>query len=182
MKKTSLLLLIFCSLLTACHVPRPTIETESNHELETIVANAARELTMQAILTQLQPSNTPTSSIPITSTPSFTPQKTYTEAPGFGSISGSILGYPYGDIPRLSIVALSQSSPGTYWYWITGVGNTYYSMDGYVSAGRYQVVAYDSSNHAGGCPTIVEVKNNEMVTCDISNWGGGYPAKPAGVP
>ena len=55
-------------------------------------------------------------------------------------------------------------------------------MDGYISEGKYKMVAYDSSGHAGGCTTIIEVKADEMVTCDITSWGGGYPAKPAGVP
>jgi hypothetical protein len=183
MKKSLLLVLGLCIFLISCHVPRPVLGTDTTqNELETMVALTEQAFTMQAIMTQLQPSFTPTNPVFPTATFTLTPEVTLTLESGFGSISGSIIGYPYGDIPRLSIVALSTTALGTYWYWITGMGNTYYSMDGYVSTGKYQVVAYDSSGHSGGCPTIVEVKNSEMVTCDITNWGGGYPAKPAGVP
>ncbi len=55
-------------------------------------------------------------------------------------------------------------------------------MNGYITAGDYQVVAYDSSGHAGGCAGNVKVVTNQTVICDIGNWGGGYPAKPSGVP
>jgi hypothetical protein len=121
---------------------------------------------------------TPTITMPPTLTMGVTPSPT----PGLGTIAGSIIGYPYGSVPALAIVAFGQKPPFNYWYWITGTGNTFFSMDGYITTGQYQVVAYDSSGHVGGCVVIVQVVTNQTVTCDISNWGGGYPSKPAGVP
>jgi hypothetical protein len=133
----------------------------------------------------LAPSATIGSTLTATATLHPTPTvvgPTPSPTPGLGTIAGSIIGYPYGSVPALAIVAFGQEPPYNYWYWITGTGNTYFSMDGYITTGHYQVVAYDSSGHTGGCPTIVQVVTNQTVTCDISNWGGGYPAKPAGVP
>ncbi len=114
--------------------------------------------------------------------PTLTVRATPSPTPGLGTIAGSIIGYPYGSVPALAIVAFEQEAPYNYWYWITGTGNTYFSMDGYITTGHYQVVAYDSSSHTGGCPVIVQVVTNQTVTCDISNWGGGYPSKPSIVP
>lgn len=183
MKIRPILLLFLCLLLTACNMPRPGEGTDTDQsQVKTIVAATAQALTQQAGGAPLQPLATSTDSLPPTITPTLTPNITNTPEPGFGSISGYIYGYPYGDIPQLSIVAFEQGPPYHYWYLIIASGSTYYSMDGYVSSGKYQVVAYDSSGHTGGCTTIVEVRNNEMVTCDITNWGGGYPAKPGGVP
>ncbi len=69
-----------------------------------------------------------------------------------------------------------------YWYWITGAGQTSYSMDGYIPPSVYQVVAYDASGHAGGCTGLVTVMSNQTVNCDITGWGGSYPTKPSKVP
>jgi hypothetical protein len=183
MKIQSVLFLVLCLLMTACNVPRSGVDTEKNSsDIETTVPTTAQTLTEQTAVSLQAPTSTPTDSLPPTSTPTITPNITNTPEPGFGSISGNIYGYPYGSVPRLAIVAHGQETTYHYWYLIINAGNTYFSMDGYISSGKYQVVAYDSSGHAGGCTTIIEVKNNEMVTCDITNWGGGYPAKPAGVP
>ncbi|MGA2505537.1 MAG: hypothetical protein ABSG01_15755 [Anaerolineales bacterium] len=126
----------------------------------------------------IEPINTATATLNPTVTVGSTPSPTL----GLGTIAGGIVGYPYGSVPSLAIVAFGQEPPFRYWYWITGAGNTYYSMDGYITTGHYQVVAYDSSNHSGGCTSIVQVISNQTVNCDISNWGSGYPAKPSGVP
>jgi hypothetical protein len=113
----------------------------------------------------------------LTLTPSNTP------IPKPGTIEGGISGYPYGSLQKLAIVAFGQEPPYNYSYWITGTGNTSYSMTSdYLLPGKYQVVAYDSSNHTGGCPVIVTVISDQTVTCNITNWGGGYPAKPSDVP
>jgi hypothetical protein len=187
MKIQSVLFLILCLLMTACNVPRPVVATETNpRDIETVVASTTQALTEQAAVSLPAPTSTPTDSLPPTFTPTLTPNITFTPEPGFGFISGNIYGYPYGNIPQLSIVAFGQQPPYNWWYLIIGAGSTFFSMDDggnpYVSSGKYRVVAYDSSGHTGGCTTIIEVKNNEMVTCDITNWGGGYPAKPAGIP
>jgi hypothetical protein len=183
MKTPFVVFFVLSLFLVACNVPRlvETADTDQS-QIETIVATTAQALTQHAVTSPQQPSSTASDSLSSTITPTLTPNITDTPEPGFGSISGNIYGYPYGDLPQLAIVAHEQQPPYHYWYLILGVGNSFFSMDGYVSSGKYQVVAYDSSGHAGGCTSIVEVKNNEMVTCDITNWGGGYPAKPAGVP
>lgn len=182
MKMRTILYLVFCLLLTSCNLPGSDGNTDDQAQIETIVAATAHVLTLQsgsstqtflpASTDFLQPTITLTKAPEISSTPE----------PGFGSISGSISSYPYGSVPQLAIVALEQQAPYHYWYLITNAGNTYFSMDGYISSGRYQVVAYDPSGHTGGCLTIVEVKNNEMVVCNIIDWSGTYPAKPVGVP
>ena len=80
-------------------------------------------------------------------------------------------------------MAFGQEPPYNYSYMITSPGDTSYSMSSqYLVPGKYQVVAYDSSNRAGGCPGIVTVVSEQTATCNITHWGGGYPAKPAGVP
>jgi hypothetical protein len=80
-------------------------------------------------------------------------------------------------------VAYGQEPPYNYSYLITGAGETYFSMSSnYLIPGHFQVVAYDSSGHAGGCTINVLVISNQTVNCDITNWGAGYPAKPSGVP
>src|SRR5450759_1496247 len=61
--------------------------------------------------------------------PTMTVGATASPTPGLGSIAGSIIGYPYGSVPALAIVAFGQEPPLNYWYWITGTGNTYFSMD-----------------------------------------------------
>lgn len=109
------------------------------------------------------------------------PTNTPNSAPG--TIAGGISGYPYGSVPGLAIVAYGQEPPYNYSYMITGAGETYFAMSSsYLIPGHYQVVAYDSSGHAGGCTVNVLVISNETVNCDITNWGGGYRAKPSGVP
>ena len=132
-------------------------------------------------ITLQEPSDT-SEPIIFTETPSLTPNVTGTPEPGFGSISGNIYGYPYGIIPQIVIVAFEQLPPYHYWYVINAPGSSIYSMDGFISSGKYQVVAYDPAGHSGGCVNIIVVKADEMITCDISNWGGGYPVKPAGIP
>jgi hypothetical protein len=136
--------------------------------------------TLTATLTMTTgPTNTET----LSPTPSQTKAPTNTPIPDPGTIAGSISGYPYGAIPSLALVAFNQDKPGYYSYWITVTGQTSFSMtSSYLLPGHYQVVAYDADGHTGGCTTIALVKSNETVTCDITAWGGGYPAKPAGVP
>ena len=146
--------------------------------------------------TQVQPTNTdtqasapsPTWTSTSALTPSIaqTPTATTTPIPKPGAIAGGISGYPYGSVPSLVVVAYKQNS-GTYWYLITNPGATSYSMTdssnkGFVSPGSYQVVAYDASGNTGGCPSMVTVISEQTVNCNITNWGGGYPAKPSGIP
>ena len=139
--------------------------------------------------TQTQtPSPIPTETIGATHTrtptapPTMTIGPTDTSTPGLGTIAGAISGYPYGSVPSFAIVAFEQEAPFRYWYLLIPSGSSYYSMDGYITTGNYLVVAYDSSGHSGGCTSIVQVKSNQTVNCDVTNWGGGYPAKPSGVP
>jgi hypothetical protein len=125
----------------------------------------------------------PSPTITLTLKPTNTNAPTKTPIPDPGSIAGNILGYPYGSLPGLSIVAYGQEPPYNYSYVITGAGTAYYSLSGsYLIPGHYQVVAYDSSGNSGGCSTLVLVVSNQTVNCDINNWGGGYRAKPAAVP
>ncbi len=126
----------------------------------------------------------PTMSLAAANTPFFTniPLFTSTPEPGFGSIAGAIVGYPFGGSPRFAVVAYEQNPPYHYWYWITAPGAASYSMDGYVSSGRYQVVAYSSDGPRGGCVTLIEVRKNETAICDITDWAGAYRDKPADVP
>ncbi len=50
-------------------------------------------------------------------------------------------------------------------------------------SGKYQVVAYDPPDIKEVVPLIVVVvKKDEMTTCDITDWSGSFPDKPAGVP
>ena len=125
------------------------------------------------------PSSTPS----ITQKPTNTFAATSTPKPDPGSIAGAISNYPYGSVPGLTIVAYGQEPPYNYSYWITGAGSTYFEMTSqYMLPGNYLVVAYDADGHRGGCTAYALVKSNQTVTCDITNWGGGYPAKPANVP
>ena len=137
----------------------------------------------------------PTNTITIPMTPTFTPTlgpsptHTLTPAPSNtpipkpGSIAGAISGYPYGSQPALAIVAFGQQKPYYYSYMIANPGTSSYSMSSsYLIPGQFQVVAYDSSNHSGGCTALVTVISEQTVTCDITNWGGSYPPKPSGVP
>jgi hypothetical protein len=138
-----------------------------------------------------QPTSTPTVAPSSTFTPTFGPSATMTltlppsatPIPKPGSIEGAISGYPYGSQPSLAIVAFGQAPPNYYSYMITNPGVSSFSMSSnYLIPGQFQVVAYDASGHSGGCPALVAVISEQTVTCDISNWGGGYPPKPSGVP
>lgn len=169
--------LVVLSFLSACNLPRaaPTPGTD-------LVASLVAA-TLQELATPLNlpiPSTTPSLQPPTPTSPStLTPTPGTTMTPVPGSIEGSISGYPFGSLPALIVVAFDQSSPYLkYWYWKTAPGNTSYAMDGYVSPGPYQVVAYDASGHAGGCITLVTVVSNQKVSCDITDWAGSYPANP----
>lgn len=207
MKKTKspLFLILLGMLLTACNLPRaaatprsedipslalPTSGVDTNL-LATVVAATLQALTPAATSTLTLPS--PTSTPALTDTPTATPTQTVTftspvtatltptETPSPGTIAGGIYGYPYGSVPRLVIVAFNQEKP-YYWWLIIPAGSTWYSMDEFIPPGKYQVVAYDAAGHAGGCPSIVTVKGGQTATCDITDWSGGYRAKPADVP
>ena len=118
-----------------------------------------------------------------TQSPTITKESTRTPIPAPGTIAGDIYGYPYGAVPQLAIVAFGQEPPYNYSWWITATGDTYFSMSSsYLLPGHYQVVAYDSSGHSGGCSVNVLVVSDQTVNCDIKNWGGGYPVKPSDVP
>jgi hypothetical protein len=190
-------------LLTACNLPQNGGTGTDTGSVETIVASTLAALTQAAQLTPFTSPSSPTSVQPsISQSPTLVPTGTMgptntqtppppptatvlptnTSTPGLGTIAGGIYGYPYGSVPALAIVAFGQEPPYRYWYLITGAGSSYFSMDGYITSGNYQVVAYDSSGHAGGCSVNVQVISNQTVDCDISNWGGGYPVKPSGVP
>ena len=194
----SLLLVI---LLAACNLPKGDVTGPDTGAVATKVALTLAALTQTAQQmpitspaspTSDQPTNTQIPTLTGTTVPTYTqiPTRLPTETPGPtntplsapGTISGSISGYPYGSVPGLAIVAFGQEPPYRYWYLLTAPGSTYYSMDGYITTGNYQVVAYDSSGHAGGCTVNVLVISNDTVNCDITNWGGGYQAKPSGVP
>jgi hypothetical protein len=184
-------------LLSACNLPQGGDSGQVNGTVATTVASTLVALTQPASQPTIVSPDSPTAEqtantqVPTftmtmeptnTQVPTGTTGPTVTSIPGMGSIAGAISGYPYGSVPSLAVVAFGQEPPYYYWYLITGPGNTYYSMDGYVTSGNYQVVAYDSSGHAGGCTSYVLVVANQTVNCDISNWGGGYRAKPSGVP
>jgi hypothetical protein len=151
---------------------------------EPSITNTVVKATVSPQLTS-SPSSSPGPTLTSTQTlePSKTKAATNTPIPEPGTIAGNILGYPYGSLPSLSIVAFGQEPPYNYSYIITNPGSAYYEMTGdYVLPGHYQVVAYDSSNHKGGCSMIVEVTSKKTVICDINNWSGSYPNKPAKVP
>lgn len=189
-------------LLAACNLPQGYENTPDPGILSTKVALTLVALTQLAqqvpIIspgspTSVQPANTqnptPTeTTVPIyTQTPTqlptgtIAPTNTPLSAPG--TVAGSISGYPYGSLPSLAIVAYGQEPPYYYSYMITGAGQTYFEMTtSYLLPGHYQVVAYDTSGHAGGCNFNVMVISNQTVNCDITNWGGSYRAKPSGVP
>jgi len=141
--------------------------------------------------TRTQPTNT----ITVALTPTFTPMLAYmltqtltlkptdTPLPKPGSIAGAITGYPFGNLPSLAIVAFGQERPYNHSYLITNPGDSSYSMSTiYLIPGQFQVVAYDSSNHSGGCAALITVISEQTVTCDITNWGAGYPPKPSDIP
>ena len=169
-------------LLAACNLPQGKPDTG-------IVATKVA-LTLAALTQSAPQAPLATPEIPATQVlPTYTPIPTYTvgatETPNLtpGVIAGGISGYPYGSVPRLAIVAFQQEAPYNRGYIITIAGETYFvNNSSYLIPGHYQVVAYDSSGHTGGCSVIVQVISNQTVNCDITNWGGGYPAKPSFVP
>ena len=191
--------ILLISFLYACNLRKvgipggATSDTVATNVVMTLTAfnQSSREQTQSTSPIPEEPTNTLPAAASPTSTPMVTliPTMTLTLAPTNtpipkpGTIAGGISGYPYGSLPKLAIVAFLQEPPYNYSYWITAAGNTAYSMtSSYLIPGKYQVVAYDSSNHSGGCPVIVTVISEQTVTCDITHWGGGYPAKPSGVP
>lgn len=94
----------------------------------------------------------------------------------FGIISGGVYGYPYGDLPQLTIVAFNQNSG--YWYWVgTVAGQSYFTITD-IPAGTYQVVAYDGSGHAGGTSVSIELKGGQTANADLNNWAGSFPSNP----
>lgn len=203
--RNALLLILLWTLLTACNLPLTTATPNSEYTsppvmptsgvdtnlLATVVAATLQALTPAATSTLALPSPTSTPAITDTPTATLTPTATFTppatststptETPSPGTISGGIYGYPYGSVPRLVIVAFNQEKP-YYWWLIIPAGSTWYSMDKFIPPGKYQVVAYDAAGHAGGCPSIVTVKGGQTATCDITDWSGGYRAKPSDVP
>jgi hypothetical protein len=198
-------------LLAGCNLPNGTATTPTIGVVSTKVASTLAALTKSAqqtlivsstsasSSTLIQPTKTvtptftltqtltntagPSPTITLTLKPTNTFAPTKTPIPDPGSIAGSITGYPYGSLPGLSIVAYGQEPPYNYSYIITGTGTAYYSMSSdYLIPGHYQVVAYDAFGNTGGCTILVLVISNQTVTCDISNWGGGYRSKPSDVP
>lgn len=100
--------------------------------------------------------------------PGYEPQQTT------GSITGSIT-YPFGDIPVLTLVAFSKSTP--YWYWVgTRAGQSTFLI-GNLPPGDYQVVAYDGSGRSGGS-AVVTVKAGDSVTANVNDWSGSFPSNP----
>jgi hypothetical protein len=192
------------SSLVACNLTKSGTPQKTNSE--NVVTRVAMTLTavglarpqqtatvsLTASPTVEQPTNTklavlssPTATLTLTLTPTITLtlRPSNTPIPKPGSIEGSISGYPYGSLPKLAIVAFGQEPPYNYSYLITSTGDTFYSMSSnYLIPGKFQLVAYDSNSHKGGCVVIITVISEQTVTCNITNWGGGYPAKPAGVP
>ncbi len=169
--------------LAGCNLPVANPQTPDL--LQTSVA-----ATFTAVFEPHIPLATPEPGVQFTPTPfptmtlafTNTPFATNTPEPAIGSLAGAIVAYPFGGTPRFTVVAYEQDPPYHYWYWVTAPGATYYSMDNYVTAGRYQVLAYSSDGPRGGCLTIVQVKKNETAVCDITDWLGSYRDKPSGVP
>jgi hypothetical protein len=159
----------------------PVISTKTPTEVQPQISRTPNQtstettLPTKAQIPTLSPTNPldPTTALTITQTPILDP----------GTIAGNIFGYPYGSVPSMVIVAFGQEPPYNYSWLITGAGETYFLMgSNYLIPGHFQVVAYDSSGHTGGCTTIVLVSSNQTVNCDITSWGGGFPAKPSAVP
>jgi len=91
-----------------------------------------------------------------------------------GTVTGDIT-YPYGAIPKLTIVAFSKTTP--YWYWVgIGSGQSAYSINS-LPPGDYLIVAYDGSGHSGGS-NVVSVKAGQTTTANVANWGGSFPSNP----
>lgn len=190
---------LLISFLCACNSQKtgtPSGATSDTVATKVVLTLAALTQTSQEQTQLVSPTpEKPTNYLPSTATPRSTLTITliptniatllpsHTPIPKPGTIEGAISGYPYGSLPKLVIVAFLQEPPYNYSYWITAAGNTSYSMTSkYLIPGRYQVVAYDSTSHTGGCPIIVTVVSEKTVTCNITDWGGGYPSKPSSVP
>jgi hypothetical protein len=164
------------SMATGCNLPFSG-NSSSADDVSTLVAETLAAMTQQAGIVSPQASE-----------PTFTPYPTLTFTPDVtaiptpGSISGNVYSYPYGSLPRLSIVAIGQTT-GNWTYVINSAGDSYFFLTSkYLLPEKYLVVAYDSSGHAGGCPTLVTVISEQTVNCDITDWSGSYPARPDGVP
>ena len=191
---------LFILLLAACNMPQGGTTGPNSDTVSTKVALTLEALTQSAPLTGLGtptsitfvpqiPTQTSTEMLGPTNTqiptnlPTGTTGPTDTPIPGPGTIGGSISGYPYGSVPRLAIVAYGQEPPYNYSYLLTAAGETYFEMSSsYLIPGHYQVIAYDSTGHKGGCTVNVLVITNQTVNCNITSWGGGYRDKPSGVP
>ena len=167
-----LTLAVFTQSAQPAPLSSPTLESLSSPTLGQLTSTQTKATS---------PTMTPT--IGSTATKTLTLAPSATPIPKPGSIAGAISGYPYGSLPSLAIVAFGQDPPYYYSYMITNPGDSSYSMSSsYLIPGRFQIVAYDSSNHSGGCTSLVKVISEQTVTCDISNWDGGYPPKPSSVP
>lgn len=198
---TSILLIL---ILAGCNLPNGGSTTPDSDTIATRVVLTQEALTQPAQQSPLASPGSPTAVQPTTTqtpvlnptnttgssptqTPTLNPTNTTaptnTPIPDPGTIAGGISGYPYGPLPGLVIVAFGQEPPYYYSYLITSAGTTYFEMSSsYLIPGHFQVVAYDSFGHTGGCIVLVLVVSSTTVTCDITNWSGGYPSKPAGVP
>ena len=196
MKKISRSLVLFflsTTLLTSCNLPSAGQSTPNPNDVATRVAATLSVLHRSPSKVPQVPLGSPTAQPPAasaqptrkpTAAATLAPTDTSKPTPGTpGTIEGGISGYPYGAVPKLTIVAFGQESPSHYSYFITAPGQTSFSMtSSYLIPGKYQVVAFDASGHAGGCTSIVTVHSDQTSTCDITDWSGSYPAKPAGVP
>jgi hypothetical protein len=176
--------ILFITVLVACNLPAGGTGTGTGpDEIATTVAQTFEAMTVSAPQTPL---DTPTLPPTQSQAPSLTPTSTLTLTPAItstpepGSIIGDVKNYSYGAIPVLKIIAFNQDTSYLMWWsWKNGEGMTSYAMNGYIPPAHYQVVAYDAAGHAGGCTTIIEVKSNQTVRCDITNWGGSYPVNPS---
>lgn len=136
--------LVILVALAACNLPQAG-PTPGADAVASLVAATLQELATPVLptISSTLPNNPPpTTASTATMSPTFGMTVTMTSTPGTtetlppGSIEGGISGYPYGSLPKLTVVAFDKSSPYLrYWYWKTGAGNTTYAMDGYVSPG-----------------------------------------------
>ena len=199
-------LFLWILILSACNLPlggEPAQTPTTSLDQNVVMTLTAISQNQQQIPTQspipvlptntLEPSSTFTPTFTLEPSPTFTFTKTgaptqtkaptTTPKPEPGTIEGGISGYPYGSLPKLAIVAFQQEPPYNWSYWITAPGSSYFAMtSAYLLPGKWLVVAYDASDNRGGCPTLVTVKSEETVSCNITDWSGSYPAKPSGVP
>jgi hypothetical protein len=190
-----ILTLVACNLQSSNATPTQAnpVATSVEQTFEALTQAPVQTLTAAPSVTAASatPSLTPTPTATLTPrftstfTPTFTLTKlpTNTPIPKPGTIAGNILGYPYGSLPALTIVAYGQDPPYYYSYIISAAGSSYYSMStDYLIPGLFQVVAYDAAGHAGGCPGLVTVISEQTVTCNISDWSSSFRSKPADIP